>query len=57
MNKHEREFRDVHLNLAMKKVVSLTAKVGELQEKVEQLTASFQAFKEQISVYDYVHLI
>ena len=55
MNEHEREFRDAHLNLAMKKVVSLTATVSELQERVDQLTASFKAFKEQFSVYDYIH--
>ena len=55
MKQHEREYRDAHLNLAMKKVVSLTATVSELQERVDQLTASFKAFKEQFSVYDYIH--
>ena len=55
MNEHEREFRDAHLNLAMKKVVSLTATVSELQDRVDQLTASFKAFKEQFSAYDYIH--
>ena len=52
MNEHE---RDVHLNLVMKKVISLIATVSELQEKFQQLTASFQTFKEQFSVYDYIH--
>ena len=64
MNEHERELRDVHLNLVMKKVVSLTANVSELQERVkhlegsqnqleelqEQLSASFQEV--QTSLYD-----
>ena len=42
MKMHEKEFRDVHLNLAMKKVVSLTATVSELQERMKRLEKSIE---------------
>lgn len=54
---HERKNREAHLNLAMKKVVSLTTTVIQLQERVkqleelqEQLSTSFQEFKEQSTI-------
>ena len=37
LEKHEKKCREIHLNLAMKKVVSLTVAVEELQERVKQL--------------------
>ena len=37
MEKHEKKYREIHLKLAMKKVVSLTVAVEELQERVKQL--------------------
>ena len=59
---HEIESQETHLNLAMKKVVSLSTTVKELQESVkqlnklqesvEQLKTSFQEFKEQSAMYD-----
>ena len=63
MEKHEGENREIHLNLAMRKVVSLTVVVEELQERVEQLDVlherierlktSFKEFKEQHEIYDH----
>ena len=52
LEEHEIESRESHLNLAMKKVVSLSTTVKELQESVEQLKISFQEFKEQSTMYD-----
>ena len=37
LEEHDRKNRQIHLNLAMKKVVSLTTTVKELQERVKQL--------------------
>ena len=48
---HEIESRETHLDLAMKKVVSLSTTVKELQKSVEQLK-SFQEFKEHSAMYD-----
>ena len=55
LEEHDRKNQRIHLNLAMKKVVSLTTTVKqlqerveqleELQESVEQLKTSFQEFK------------
>ena len=50
MNEHKREFRDVHPNLAMKKVVSVTVTVGELQEKFQQLRGHIQTITGKINV-------
>ena len=52
LEEHEIESREIHLNLAMKKVVSLTTTVEELCESVEQLKTSFQEFKEQYEMYN-----
>ena len=59
MKEHERKHQEIHLNLAMKKVVSLSTTVEELQKRVEQLEelqerlkTSFQEFKEQSAMYD-----
>ena len=46
LEKHEADCRDIHLNLAMKKVVSTATEMKELQESVQQLKAAFQEFKE-----------
>ena len=46
LKKHEIECRETHLDLAMKKVVSLTTTVEKLQRSVEHLKTSFQEFKE-----------
>ena len=37
LEEHEKKCQEIHLNLAMKKVVSLTVAVEELQERVKQL--------------------
>ena len=59
LEEHEIKSRKTHLHLAMKKVVSLSTTVKELQERVKQLEVlqesviqqllktSFQEFKEQ----------
>ena len=52
LEEHEIESREIHLSLAMKKVVSLSTTVKELQQSVEQLKISFQKFKEQFAMYD-----
>ena len=62
MKNHERENRDAHLNLAMKKVVSLSTTVNDLQERVklldelqksiEQLEMDVKELKEHSLLYN-----
>ena len=40
MQKYEEESREFHLNLAMKKVITLSTAVKEMQESIEQLKAA-----------------
>ena len=40
VEKHEEESRETHLNLAMKKVITLSTAVKEMQESIEQLKAA-----------------
>ena len=52
LEEHERENRETHLNLAMKKVISLSTTVKELQESVEQLKVAVQDIKEHAVIHD-----
>ena len=47
LKRHEAEYKDTHLNLAMKKVVSLTTIVKDLQERVERLEMLQESVKPQ----------
>ena len=51
LKEHEEISREIHLNLAMKEVVSMRAIIKNLTENVEQLKKSFQEFKEEHTIY------
>ena len=47
VEKHEKESREYHLNLAMKKVISLSIAVQEMQESIEQLKATVHELQQK----------
>ena len=47
VEKHEEESRETHLNLAMKKVVTLSIAVKENQESIEQLKAAVHELQQE----------
>ena len=47
VEKHEKESRETHLNLAMKKVVTLSVAVKENHESIEQLKAAVHELQQE----------
>ena len=53
LEKHEMESRETHLNLAMKKVVTLSTTIKEVQESVEQLKMAVHELQQEYANYDH----
>jgi hypothetical protein len=47
LEKHETESRESHLNLAIKKVITLSTAMEELQESVEQLKMAVRELQQE----------
>ena len=47
VEKHEEESRETHLNLAMKKVITLSTAVKEIQESIEQLKTAVHELQQK----------
>ena len=48
LQKHEKESRESYLNLSMKKVITLTSTIKELQESVEQLKTAVHELQQEL---------
>ena len=49
VEEHEKESREIHLNLAMKKVVTLSTAVKEMQENIKQLNEAVHELQLNLS--------